>query len=121
MEQVFKHYVGVIAYINMTGQLKPLYIVWNEGVKYKIDLVYRVFPAASQAGGGGILYECKVAHKRIKLYQEKTAGSSRPARPHSTIGVKAKSQPPYKGTGFQAILAGTTPKNGCDRQGHHEK
>ena len=71
MEKVFKHYVGVIAYINMTGQLKPLYIVWNEGTKYKIEMIYKVTPAMSQAGGGGLLYECKVAHKRIKLFQEK--------------------------------------------------
>ncbi len=71
MEKIFKHYVGVICYTNMEGRMRPLYIVWNEGIRYKIDLIYKVGPQASLAGGGGTLYECKVDHKRIKLFLEK--------------------------------------------------
>ena len=50
---------------------KPLYIVWEDGVRYKIDRVIDVRPAAShKAGGAGICYTIRVKDRVRQLFFE---------------------------------------------------
>ncbi|MDD8048313.1 MAG: hypothetical protein PHH04_01800 [Thomasclavelia sp.] len=72
MKKIYKHYIGVINYTNMEGKERPLYIVWNEGIKYKIEKIYRVQEESSIAGGCGLMYDCKIQGKRVNLYKQQS-------------------------------------------------
>lgn len=66
-----KHYVDVIVLNRKDGQLKPLAIVWRNGVKYPIDKITQVTRAASTlAGGSGIRYSCRIQNQERYLYLE---------------------------------------------------
>jgi hypothetical protein len=66
-----KEYVDVVTYHRKDGQIKPLYIVWNNGVKYEIDKVVQITRAASlRAGGTGIRYTCMIQGSQRYLFLE---------------------------------------------------
>lgn len=66
-----KEYVDVITYHKKDGQIKPLYIVWHNGVKYPIDRVTQITRAASYlAGGSGIRYTCYFQGQQRYLFLE---------------------------------------------------
>jgi hypothetical protein len=66
-----KEYVDVVTYHRKDGQVKPLYIVWNNGVKYEIDKVVQITRAASlRAGGTGIRYTCMIQGCQRYLFLE---------------------------------------------------
>jgi len=66
-----KIYVDVIALHRKDGSLKPLVILWENGVKYAIDKVTQVVPAASmKAGGAGIRYTCRISGQLRYLFLE---------------------------------------------------
>ncbi len=71
---LYKKYLPVIALIDETGELHPMYIVWEEdGIKktYHIDKVLAKRYAFSQVGGCGLLYECLILNKRRRLFYER--------------------------------------------------
>jgi len=66
-----KIYVDVITYHSKDGQVKPLAIVWTNGVKYNIDKVSQIAKAASTiAGGTGIRYTCYIQGQMRYIYLE---------------------------------------------------
>ena len=67
----YKVYVTVCEIRYKDGVLKPVYLVWEDGVQYKIDKVIDVRPAAShKAGGAGMCYTIRVKGHVRKLYFE---------------------------------------------------
>lgn len=66
-----KLYVDVIVLNTKEGQIKPLMIVWQNGVKYAIDKISQVTKAASTiAGGTGIRYTCQIQGQQRYLFLE---------------------------------------------------
>ena len=66
-----KLYVDVIVLNTKEGQVKPLMIVWQNGVKYAIDKISQVTKAASTiAGGTGIRYTCSIQCQQRYLFLE---------------------------------------------------
>ncbi len=64
-----KMYVDVIAHHHTDGKIKPLVIIWKNGVKYSIDKITQVMPAASlKTGGAGIRYTCFIQGARRYLF-----------------------------------------------------
>lgn len=68
---MMKLYVDVIVLNTKEGQIKPLMIVWQNGVKYAIDKISQVTKAASTiAGGSGIRYTCQIQGQQRYLFLE---------------------------------------------------
>ena len=66
-----KIYVDVIVLNNKEGQVKPLAIVWANGVEYSVDKIFQITRAASTiAGGTGIRYSCQIQGQRRYLFLE---------------------------------------------------
>lgn len=66
-----KAYVDVLVHHTKEGQLKPLVIIWVNGVKYSIDKITQVTRAASTlAGGTGIRYTCYIQGQIRYLFLE---------------------------------------------------
>ena len=66
-----KAYVDVLVHYTKEGQLKPLVIIWANGVKYSIDKITQVTRAASTlAGGTGIRYTCYIQGQMRYLFLE---------------------------------------------------
>lgn len=66
-----KIYVETAAEFSADGQLKPLWIIWEDGRKFEIDRVLRVDRAASQkAGGIGLRYTVMIRGQEHHLYYE---------------------------------------------------
>lgn len=66
-----KQFVNVICMYMKTGQIQPLYIVWDDGIKYPIDKVTQIIPAASlRSGGMGLRYTCKIGTAQRYLFLE---------------------------------------------------
>ena len=66
-----KIYVDVIIFNSKDGQVKPMAIVWTNGVKYTIDKVSQITKAASTiAGGCGIRYTCYIQGQMRYIYLE---------------------------------------------------
>ena len=71
METDLKVYVSVIEVRYKDGRLFPLYLVWENGVRYKIDKVLDVRPSASlKAGGAGMRYKIRVRDRETYLFLE---------------------------------------------------
>lgn len=68
----YKIYVETAAEFSADGQLKPLWIIWEDGRKFEIDRVLRVERAASRkAGGIGLRYTVMIrGHERHLYYEE---------------------------------------------------
>ena len=77
METDCKVYVSVIEVRRKDGKLLPLALVWENGVRYKIDKVLDVRQAASlKAGGAGMRYTVIVrGHERYLFLEEDRAGA----------------------------------------------
>lgn len=71
MMKLYKRYVNVVVLIQKDGSMKPLMLVWDNGIKYPIDAVKEVKKAASQVGGCGILYKCMIEGKERNLFYER--------------------------------------------------
>ena len=52
--QLYKKYVDVVVMQRKTGELRPLYLCWNDGREYKIDKVLSHSRKESCVGGCGI-------------------------------------------------------------------
>lgn len=66
-----KIYVDMIVIQYRNGNLRPLYLIWENGQKYQIDKVIEIRKAASlNAGGRGIRYTCKIQGKTKYLFLE---------------------------------------------------
>ena len=71
METDLKVYVSVIEIRNKNGQVLPLAVVWEDGIRYKIDKVLDIRKAASiKAGGAGIRYTIRVRGQERHLFLE---------------------------------------------------
>lgn len=53
--------IDVVAKMNSSGLVTPLYIIWENGKKYEIDKILDIRKKASLKGGGmGIRYTCQI-------------------------------------------------------------
>lgn len=56
---MIRKYISVITLFDLSGNITPLFVVLNNGIKYKIDKILHKCPAASlKSGGSGIRYTC---------------------------------------------------------------
>ena len=69
--QLYKRYVDVVALISKQSEITPLFIIWDNNVKYPIDKILQVKNAHSPVGGGGVMYLCKIQNQSRKLYFER--------------------------------------------------
>lgn len=66
---VMKKFVDVVTQMRADGTLVPLELVWDDGVRYKIDKVLDVRPCASLKGGGfGVRYQVLFSGQIRNLY-----------------------------------------------------
>jgi hypothetical protein len=66
-----KVFVDVIVRIDADAKKTPLFILWEDGRRFKIERVLDMRRAASQkAGGVGDRYTCEVKGKPIYLFDE---------------------------------------------------
>lgn len=79
--RLYKRYVDVVTMINKTGELMPLTMVWDNGVMYEIDQVLEVRNAASQVGGCGMLYRCRIGKVERNLFFERNRWFIESTRP----------------------------------------
>ncbi|MCI5723737.1 MAG: hypothetical protein MR283_06985 [Erysipelotrichaceae bacterium] len=71
MKQLYKRYVDVVVVQKKTGELRPLYLFWNDGKSYKIDRVVSHGRRASCVGGCGMRFVCIIQGRCRNLYLEK--------------------------------------------------
>lgn len=63
--------VEVVALHKLDGSVVPLFIVWENRTKFKIDRILEVRKAASlKHGGFGLRYTCRVQGQIRYLYYE---------------------------------------------------
>ena len=56
--------IDVVAKMNSSGLVTPLYIIWENGKKYEIDKILDIRKKASLKGGGmGIRYTCQIKNQ----------------------------------------------------------
>ena len=67
---LYKRYVNVIVETDRLGQLKPLYIRWENQQLFKVDKILEVRKAVSVVGGAGILYRILVNGQEKHLFYE---------------------------------------------------
>lgn len=69
-----KIYVDVVALHKQDRTIVPLFIIWENHVKYSIDRVIAVQKAAAlKEGGVGIRYTCRIhGHIRYLYYENPT-------------------------------------------------
>ena len=66
-----KQYVDVICIYTKTGQIRPMYIVWENGIRYPIEKITQIVPAASLYSGGiGMRYTCLIGSQQRYLFLE---------------------------------------------------
>lgn len=66
-----KKYVKVVAEFSPEGEVTPLWIVWDTGVRYEIDRVLDARQAHSlKTGGTGIRYTVRVCGRDTYLWYE---------------------------------------------------
>lgn len=69
--QIYKRYVDVVVKIDKLGRQMPLFLLWDNGQKYSIDKVVEIRKTSSRAGGGGLLYRCRIHNQERKLFLER--------------------------------------------------
>lgn len=69
--ELYKRYVDVILKQTKTGDIQPMYVCWDNGMKYSIDKILSCARRASVVGGCGICYVCMICGQRRNLYLEK--------------------------------------------------
>ena len=66
-----KVYVDVVTLYTKEGNVIPIKILWNDGMKFNIDKVLDVCKAASlKVGGVGFRYNCRIQSKEKYLFFE---------------------------------------------------
>jgi hypothetical protein len=71
MDAPCKVYVDVNEDRLKDGRLLPLSFIWEDGVRYEIDRITDVRPAASlKAGGAGLRYTIKVRNRETYIFLE---------------------------------------------------
>lgn len=64
-----KTFITVNAEHSPKGEIKPLSIIWEDGLKYSVDKVLEVRMAASlKVGGQGMRYTCRIHGKEVFLF-----------------------------------------------------
>ena len=68
-----RRYIDVICLNDQEGNLKPLYIIWDDGNKIPITKITNICPRASlKAGGSGLRYTCDFGRGNIRhLYLDR--------------------------------------------------
>jgi hypothetical protein len=68
-----RKYVDVICLNDKAGNMKPLYLLWNEMKKIPVLGVKEICPRSSlKAGGSGLRYTCLFSYNRIRhLYYDR--------------------------------------------------
>ena len=69
--KLYKRYVDVVLLNSKQAKLTPLFIIWDNNIKYQIDKIIQVKNAHSSVGGGGIMYLCIIQNQQRKLYFER--------------------------------------------------
>jgi hypothetical protein len=60
-----KKYISVVTLYDLSGNISPLFVVWDNGIKYKIDRVIQRCPINSK-----IRYTCLFKNQRRYLFLE---------------------------------------------------
>ena len=68
---MYKKYINVVTLVDKEGKLTPLILVWDNGIKYKIDKILEIRNGVSATGGCGILYRCRIMNRERKLFYER--------------------------------------------------
>ena len=72
-QKAIKVYVQVTAVFTEDGLMLPRYLVWEDGVRYKIDCVGDIKQAAAmRCGGQGDRYTIYIKGKQSYLYFERS-------------------------------------------------
>ncbi len=67
----YKVYVDVGVRYYSDGRIRPLWLEWEDGVRYEITRVRKVERCASRrAGGAGIMYTCVINGRDVRLFYE---------------------------------------------------
>lgn len=68
-----KKYVDVICLNDQAGNIKPLYLIWDDNFKIPIIKVKEICPRASlKVGGSGLRYTCLFAANKVRhLYYDR--------------------------------------------------
>ncbi|WP_231999813.1 hypothetical protein [Intestinibaculum porci] len=70
--RLYKRYVTVISVNRKDGSLVPIYIIWEDGTRYKIDQIIKIINAkASEVGGVGKMYQVRIGRHIRNLFYEK--------------------------------------------------
>ena len=71
MDNDQKVYVDVIEKRRKDGRILPIFVLWEDGIRYKIDKILDLRRAASlKAGGVGLRYTVRVGGRETYLYLE---------------------------------------------------
>ena len=70
---MIRKYVDVICMIDKGGNIKPLYLIWDDIKKIPIVKVKEICPRASlKVGGSGLRYTCVFESNRVRhLYLDR--------------------------------------------------
>ncbi len=64
-------FIDVICFNSKDGDIYPLYIIWENGIKYQIDKILQKCPAASlKHGGSGMRYTCLIQNQMRYLFND---------------------------------------------------
>ncbi len=68
-EKYRKVFVPVMAEFNTDGVLKPVSIVWEDGLRYEIDRILDIRKAPSlKVGGCGLRFQVRIMGKDVYLF-----------------------------------------------------
>lgn len=81
MIKLYKRYVDVLTLHDRYGNLIPKVMIWDNGMEYPIDRVLEIRKSASQVGGCGVLYRCRIAGVERNLFLERTRWFIESAKP----------------------------------------
>lgn len=68
MSKFIKIYVDVILFYKKVGGMIPLFVVWEDGRRFKIEKVIKIDRAAVQSGGLAKRYTCIIKGQQKNLY-----------------------------------------------------
>lgn len=68
---MYKKYVDVITLIDKEGNVTPRTLCWDNGVTYDIDRIVDIRKSASQVGGCGIRFQCRIEGVMRNLFYER--------------------------------------------------
>lgn len=78
MDSNYKVYVEVTEVRTKDGRLIPVSFLWEDGVRYDIDKVVDIRPAASlKAGGAGMRYTVLIKNQQKFMFLEDDKSGSR--------------------------------------------